>query len=65
MSYELDRDRVMEFVFDNISPATVCALKEKDYWQRSVKVVMDALSDPEPTTKADICPLCQKGGPNG
>ena len=65
MSYELDRNRVMDFLIDNISPSTVRALREKDYWQRSVEVVMDALSDPKPAPQADICPLCQKGGPNG
>ena len=58
MSYELDRNRVMKFLIDNLPPHAVEALREKDYWRRSMEVMKGGLRNPAP--KADICPLCQK-----
>ena len=53
MSDELDRNRVMKLLIDNLPP------REKDYWQRSMEVVEKGLQE---SPKTDICPLCQKGG---
>ena len=54
MSRDSDKDRVLAFIFDSLPPAAVLELREKDYWQRAMKVVEDALREPP-----EKCPWCK------